>query len=92
MKRLVNIDMGGWRGFMKAVVKIDIRKRLGKISRNIYGQFMEHLDDCIYPSVWDDASPLSDGTGLRKDVIETLQQLSVPVVRWPGGCYADIYH
>lgn len=53
---------------------------------------MEHLDDCIYPSVWDDSSPLSDETGLRKDVVEALRQLSVPVVRWPGGCFADIYH
>lgn len=63
------------------------------INRNIYGHFAEHLGRCIYDGIWvGEDSPIPNIRGYRKDVVEALQELEIPVLRWPGGCFADIYH
>jgi len=64
-----------------------------RYSRQIFGQFAEHLGHGIYDGIWvgkDSKIPNSDG--YRKDVIAALKELQVPFVRWPGGCFADEYH
>lgn len=64
-----------------------------KINKEIYGQFAEHLGSCIYGGLWvgpDSNIPNIDG--YRKDVFEALKALQIPVLRWPGGCFADEYH
>jgi len=64
-----------------------------KIDRNIYGQFAEHLGRGIYEGVWvGEDSTIPNTRGYRNDVLEALKKLKVPVVRWPGGCFADEYH
>lgn len=82
--------MGGME--LRSRVEVNPGRRLGAISPYIYGQYFEHLEDCIYPSIWDDRSPNADEHGLRKDVIQAAAELAAPVVRWPGGCFADLYH
>src|SRR5262252_5066130 len=63
------------------------------INRNIYGQFSEHLGRCIYEGVWvGENSPIPNTRGIRNDVVAALKDLQVPVLRWPGGCFADEYH
>jgi hypothetical protein len=63
------------------------------INPNIYGQFAEHLGAGIYEGVWvGEKSPIPNTNGYRNDVIAALKNLKVPVVRWPGGCFADEYH
>ena len=63
------------------------------ISKNIYGQFAEHLGRGIYGGIWvGEGSSIPNTRGLRNDVLRALKDLRVPVVRWPGGCYADQYH
>ncbi len=63
------------------------------ISRYLYGHFLEHLGRAVYDGVWVGTdSDIPNTNGLRTDVIEALKELKVPVVRWPGGCYADEYH
>ncbi len=63
------------------------------ISRNLYGQFSEHLGRCIYEGLWvGDASSIPNTRGIRNDVAAALKQIRVPVLRWPGGCFADEYH
>jgi alpha-N-arabinofuranosidase len=63
------------------------------INRNIYGQFSEHLGHCIYEGVWvGEGSPIPNTRGIRNDVVAALKKLKVPVLRWPGGCFADEYH
>ena len=65
----------------------------GTINRNIYGQFSEHLGRCIYEGIWvGEDSPIPNTRGIRNDVVAALKQLNVPVLRWPGGCFADEYH
>ena len=64
-----------------------------KINKEIYGQFAEHLGSCIYGGLWvGEDSPIPNINGYRKDVFEALKALQVPVLRWPGGCFADEYH
>lgn len=63
------------------------------IPKEIYGQFSEHLGRCIYGGLWvGENSPVPNVNGYRKDVFDALKELKVPVMRWPGGCFADDYH
>ena len=63
------------------------------INRNIYGHFSEHLGRCVYEGYWvGEDSHIPNTRGIRKDVVEALRKLKIPVLRWPGGCFADEYH
>ncbi|HUV62974.1 MAG TPA: alpha-N-arabinofuranosidase [Sedimentisphaerales bacterium] len=63
------------------------------INRNIYGHFAEHLGRCIYGGFWVGTdSPIPNTRGIRNDVVEALRAVKIPVLRWPGGCFADEYH
>src|SRR5690349_15221887 len=64
------------------------------ISRHIYGHFAEHLGHCIYGGfyVGDTNKTIPNKDGVRLDVVDALKKLKVPVLRWPGGCFADTYH
>lgn len=57
----------------------------------IYGQFLEHFHRQIYGGVYEPGSPLSDERGFRKDVLDALRRIQVPVIRWPGGCFVSSY-
>jgi alpha-L-arabinofuranosidase len=60
---------------------------------NIYGHFAEHLGRCIYDGIWvGEDSAIPNTLGFRNDVIAALRQMKPPVIRWPGGCFADDYH
>jgi alpha-N-arabinofuranosidase len=63
------------------------------INRNIYGHFAEHLGRCIYDGLWvGEESPIPNTRGIRNDIVAALKNLNIPVLRWPGGCFADEYH
>jgi len=64
-----------------------------KINKEIYGQFAEHLGTCIYGGIWvGEDSPIPNTQGYRNDVLGAFRELHIPVLRWPGGCFADEYH
>jgi len=72
---------------------INAERKKGRINRNIYGHFAEHLGRCIYEGFWvGEESAISNTRGIRNDVVEALRKIKVPVLRWPGGCFADHYH
>jgi alpha-N-arabinofuranosidase len=78
-----------------AEAQLTIRADQGKetISKNIYGNFAEHLGACIYGGFWvGEDSPIPNTRGIRNDVVEALKAIKIPVLRWPGGCFADEYH
>ena len=80
-------------GSVEVTVKIRADQPGPVISPNIYGQFAEHLGAGIYEGVWvGEKSSIPNTHGYRNDVIAALKALKVPVVRWPGGCFADEYH
>jgi alpha-N-arabinofuranosidase len=75
--------------------KLVIHADQGKtaISKNIYGHFSEHLGRCIYEGIWvGEDSPIPNTRGIRNDVVAALKKIHLPVLRWPGGCFADEYH
>ncbi|HYB40662.1 MAG TPA: alpha-L-arabinofuranosidase C-terminal domain-containing protein [Candidatus Methylomirabilis sp.] len=73
-------------------IGVDLRRRIGPVDRRIFGQFVEHLGRCIYGGLYDEGSPLSDGRGFRRDVLEAARPLRFPVLRWPGGNFVSGYH
>ena len=76
-----------------ARISIDRKRSQGTISRYIYGHFAEHLGRCIYGGIFvGKDSPIPNENGMRKDVVEAMKALRMPVLRWPGGCFADEYH
>src|SRR6478609_887600 len=76
----------------RIVVNASIAK--DTINKNIYGHFAEDLGRCIYGGfyVGEGNKKIPNKNGVRLDVVEALKKLKIPVLRWPGGCYADNYH
>ncbi len=65
----------------------------GHIHPEIQGHFSEHLGRCIYEGLYvGENSPIKNTNGMRNDVVEALKEMQIPVLRWPGGCFADEYH
>ena len=72
---------------------MDPGKEKGHIAPEIQGHFSEHLGRCIYGGVFvGENSNIPNTNGMRNDVVEALRNLKIPVLRWPGGCFADEYH
>lgn len=78
---------------MGAKLLINENKKLGRINEEIYGHFSEHLGRCIYEGLFvGENSEIPNVNGMRCDVVEALKDMKIPVLRWPGGCFADEYH
>ena len=75
-----------------ARIGIDLARRIGTVDRRIFGQFVEHLGRCIYGGVFEEGSPLSDERGFRRDVLDAVRPLRIPILRWPGGNFVSGYH
>jgi alpha-N-arabinofuranosidase len=74
-----------------AHINIDLDRKIGSVDRRIFGNFIEHLGRCIYGGVFDEGSPLSDDRGFRRDVLEAVRPLRIPILRWPGGNFVSGY-
>lgn len=77
---------------INAEIIVDPETESKSYSPMIFGGFLEHFHDQIYGGVFDPGSPLSTEQGFRKDVIAAMKELNLPIVRWPGGCFASGYH
>ena len=74
-------------------ITIHPERSIGTIHRNLYGHFSEHLGRCIYGGLYvGEDSPIPNVNGMRTDVVQALKAIRIPVLRWPGGCFADEYH
>jgi alpha-N-arabinofuranosidase len=75
-------------------IVLDLSKAKDTINKNIYGHFSEHLGRCIYDGfyVGENNNIIPNKKGIRLDIVEALKKLKIPVLRWPGGCFADHYH
>lgn len=74
-------------------ISVDATKTGAKIDRNIFGQFAENLGYGLYEGIWvGPDSKIPNTRGIRNDVVNALKAIKVPNVRWPGGCFADMYH
>ncbi len=76
-----------------AMVSLNLEAPGPVVDPNIYGHFAEHLGRCIYEGIWvGENSPIPNTRGIRNDVVAALKEIRIPVLRWPGGCFADEYH
>lgn len=74
-------------------IYINEREKQGQINAEIYGHFSEHLGRCIYEGLYvGENSDIPNTNGMRNDVVSALKKINIPVLRWPGGCFADEYH
>ena len=89
MKLLARLPLSG----ETIKVTVDEQATTHPISRYLYGQFIEHLGGCIYDGIWvGEDSDIPNVRGIRLDTAEALKKLKIPVMRWPGGLFADTYH
>ena len=76
-----------------AKLVINNEQKKSTIAPEIYGHFSEHLGRCIYEGLYvGEKSDIPNVNGMRIDVVEALKEMKIPVLRWPGGCFADEYH
>jgi alpha-N-arabinofuranosidase len=96
MKKLVLVCLLLYQTIAFSQNRIVLQPQLAKdtISRHIYGHFAEHLGQCVYGGFYVGAEnkEIPNRNGIRLDVVEALKKLNIPNLRWPGGCFADIYH
>ena len=77
----------------KVTMLVNAKDVIGHINPEIYGHFSEHLGRCIYDGIYvGEDSQIPNINGIRKDIIDAFRNIKVPVLRWPGGCFADEYH
>ena len=73
-------------------IDILLDEPIGPIAPELYGHFAEHLGGVVYDGIWvGDGSPVPNDGGIRRSLVERLKQIKAPVIRWPGGCFADSY-
>jgi alpha-N-arabinofuranosidase len=78
---------------MQAQLRFEPDENAPHVNPDVYGHFSEHLGKCIYEGLWvGEDSPIPNVRGIRSDVVNALKAIKVPVLRWPGGCFADEYH
>jgi len=79
--------------FAQSTIIVNADQAEHRISEHIYGQFSEHLGRGIYEGIWvGPDSDIPNTEGYRTDVLTALQELQIPNIRWPGGCFADEYY
>src|ERR1043165_9744214 len=75
-----------------ARIFMNSRRTIASLDRNLFGSFLEHLGRAIYEGVYDPGSKLADTNGFRRDVMDEIRKLGVPVIRYPGGNFVSGYN
>lgn len=75
------------------LIEVLVNEKVGEIAPELHGHFTEHLGGVIYDGIWvGEDSKIPNLGGIRKDLVNHMRRLKAPVVRWPGGCFADSYN
>ena len=77
---------------MKATVVAHCDYVISQIDDRLYGSFIEHLGRAVYTGIYEPDHDTADENGMRKDVIDLVKELKVPVVRYPGGNFVSAYN
>ncbi|MDD4112039.1 MAG: alpha-N-arabinofuranosidase, partial [Herbinix sp.] len=75
----------------EARMVVDKEYQIDEIDKNLYGSFIEHLGRAIYSGIYQPNHPTADKEGFRRDVIELVKELNVPIIRYPGGNFVSNY-
>ncbi len=77
---------------MKAKITLAKEFKIGEIDKRIYGSFIEHLGRAVYGGIYEPDHPTADEDGFRRDVIDLVKKLNVPIVPYPGGNFVSGYN
>lgn len=77
---------------LKARMTLDCEYRTGSLDRRVFGSFIEHLGRAVYTGIYEPGHPSADEEGFRKDVVELVKDLNVPIIRYPGGNFVSGYN
>ena len=77
---------------MKAKITLAGELKIGEIDRRVFGSFIEHLGRAVYGGIYEPGHPMADEDGMRLDVIKMINELDVPIVRYPGGNFVSGYN
>lgn len=77
---------------LKASLITDKHFKIGKVDPRIYGSFIEHLGRAVYEGIYQPESPFADKRGFRKDTLELVKEIGVPIIRYPGGNFVSAYN
>lgn len=81
-----------WATETDARIEVFLDETIGRISPDIYGHFTEHIGGVVYDGIWvGEESKIPNQHGIRSALVEHMRQIKAPVIRWPGGCFADSY-
>lgn len=86
---------GKERGVMSkkfAKITLDRDFRISRIDKRIYGSFIEHLGRAVYTGIYQPGHPTADEAGFRKDVLDLVREIGVPIVRYPGGNFVSNFY
>ena len=76
----------------KATITLHRELRIGEVDNRLYGSFIEHLGRAIYGGIYEPDHPTADEDSFRRDVIDLVKELQVPIVRYPGGNFVSGYN
>src|SRR5690606_26665610 len=76
----------------RARMVVDKAFKIAEVDKRIYGSFIEHLGRAVYGGIYEPSHPAADQLGFRNDVKELVQQLNVPIIRYPGGNFVSGYN
>ena len=79
-------------GASVARIYVDPAQKIAPLDRKVFGSFIEHLGRSVYGGIYEPGSKLSDANGFRKDVLEEVRKLGVPIIRYPGGNFVSGYN
>ncbi|MBQ9376128.1 MAG: alpha-N-arabinofuranosidase [Ruminococcus sp.] len=77
---------------MKAKISINKNSVISKIDDRIFGSFIEQLGRAVYGGIYEPGHSTADDMGFRKDVMDMVKDLNVPIVRYPGGNFVSGYN
>ena len=75
-----------------ARIYVDPAQKIASLDRKVFGSFIEHLGRSIYGGIYEPGAKLADSNGFRRDVLEEVKKLGVPVIRYPGGNFVSGYN
>jgi alpha-N-arabinofuranosidase len=75
-----------------ASLTIDPAFRVSDVDPRLYGSFVEHMGRCVYTGIYEPTHPTADSAGFRRDVTDLVQDLGVPILRYPGGNFVSGYN
>lgn len=76
---------------MQAKLTLDKDFSIGKVDERLYGSFIEHLGRAVYTGIFEPGHGTADEQGFRRDVMDLIRKLQIPIIRYPGGNFVSGY-